>query len=237
MRHMASSDFLPHNDEELSPWFTNFQAKLPTHAASLGLTTGDVASSERDLETLRFALELVRVFRAETQERTAFKNALRDGAAGGVAPPIPTVPVIAAPAELAAPGIVPRLRALVQRIKTHPNYSASVGQDLGIVAPPSGARTSERDSAKPTAKGTALPGGVVEIRWQKRGFTGVIVEGQRGDETVWTRLGIDLYSPFRDDRALVQTGTPEIRRYRLRYIVADAPVGQVSDTITVTASP
>lgn len=234
---MASTDFLPHNDEALLPWFTNFQTKLPTHAANVGLTAGDVASSGRDLQTLRFALELVRIFRAETQERTTFKNTLRDGPKGINAPPIPTVPVVAPPTEIASPGIVPRLRALVQRIKTHPGYNASVGQDLGVVAPQSGLGASERDAAKPTAKGGALPGGAVEIRWRKRGFTGVIVETQRGDEAVWSRLGIDLYSPFRDDRALVQTGIPEIRRYRLRYLVADMPVGLFSDTLVVTASP
>ena len=234
---MGTVDYLPNGDEDLVAWFDNFQAKLPEHAPALGLTTGEVTASGSDSESLRFALEMVRVFRAEMRERTAFKNLLRDGPGGSAAPAVPTVPAMVAPAVIAAPGIVPRLRALVQRIKTHPGYSAVMGQDLGIIAPPDAARTGDRNSAKPTAKGRPLPGGVVEIAWRKQGFTGVAVESQRGDESLWTGLGIDLFSPFRDNRALAVPGVPEVRRYRFRYLVGDNPVGQFSDVVTVTASP
>ena len=80
---MAMRDYLPNSDEDLVAWFENFQATLPQHAANVGLTPSDVAQSESDLETLRFALTLVRTFRAEMRGGTPLKK--KDTAGGRAA--------------------------------------------------------------------------------------------------------------------------------------------------------
>jgi hypothetical protein len=41
-------------------------------------------------------------------------------------------------------------------------------------------------------------------------------------------------SPFVDARPPLAAGQPEMRRYRLRYVDHDEPVGDYSDVIVVT---
>jgi len=42
---------------------------------------------------------------------------------------------------------------------------------------------------------------------------------------------------FDDKRQPLTAGKPEERRYRLRYFIDDAPVGDYSDTINVSTRP
>ena len=48
---------------------------------------------------------------------------------------------------------------------------------------------------------------------------------------------MDTSSPYLDSRDPLAVGVPELRRYRLRYIKSDAPIGDYSDVITVTTTP
>lgn len=90
---------------------------------------------------------------------------------------------------------------------------------------------------KPTASARPLPNSQVETTWTKAGFTGVIVESQRGTETGWTVLAQDFYSPYVDTRPPLVSGAPEVRKYRLRYLQGDSPVGSYSDIIVVATTP
>jgi hypothetical protein len=65
----------------------------------------------------------------------------------------------------------------------------------------------------------------------------VIVEGQRAAETAWTLLGTDRFSPYVDGREPLVAGQPEVRRYRMRYLDGDEPVGAYSPVATVTTVP
>jgi hypothetical protein len=62
----------------------------------------------------------------------------------------------------------------------------------------------------------------------------VDIESQRGAETTWTYLAFDSSSPYLDNRPPLAAGTPEQRRYGMRYRDHDVPVGLFSDTPTVT---
>jgi len=65
----------------------------------------------------------------------------------------------------------------------------------------------------------------------------VLIESRRTGETGWTSLGIDSYSPYIDTRPLLEEGKPEVREYRLRYVLRDEPVSDWSDIISATARP
>jgi len=192
-----------------------------------------VTALQNDYATLVYAVNLAAIFKEEAKERNQYKDTLRDGPIGIITPATPTVPTIAPPATIAAPGIVPRLRATIQRIKTHPNYTQAMGQDMGIIAPTS--RPSAGD--KPGVTATAQPASQVLLKWVKGVYDGVQIESQRAGETLWTLIGMDTSSPYLDSRVPLAAGVPEIRRYRLRYFLKDVPTGNYSDIVTVTTIP
>lgn len=227
-------DYLPGTDSDLLVWFNTFQLKFPAYAPTLGFTASEIAALADDYNMLVYAVGASEAVRNESQARTSYKNVLRDGPLGTTQPALPTVPPLAPPATIVAPGIIPRLRATVQRIKAHPSFTDAIGTDLGVIATPAQSQTTQ---AKPTANAKAEPGSQVRINWTKGVFDGVIVESQRAGETVWTMLATDTQSPYVDTRDPLQPGAPELRRYRLRYIKNDEPVGSYSDEMTVTTMP
>jgi len=231
---MPNIDYLPRADNDLLVWFNSFQLKFATYGPTLGFTAADVTGVNDDYKMLAYVVQASELIRNESQARTSYKNVVKDGPLGIVQPTPPSVPTLTPPATIVAPGIIPRLRALVQRMKTHPGYNDSIGSDLGVV---SAAAAPSTTPAKPSATATAEPGSSVRIDWTKGSFDGVLVESQRGDETVWTSLGTDLQSPYNDTRAPLHPSAPEVRRYRLRYLKSDEPSGDYSDTMTVTTTP
>ncbi len=182
---------------------------------------------------IAYVVNLAAVFKEEAKERNQYKDTFRDGPLGIATPATPTIPTIAPPATIPAPGIVPRVRAIIQRIKSHPNYTEAMGQDMGIVAPSS----APTGTPKPTATADAQPDSHILIKWVKGAFDGVQIESQRAGETTWTLIGMDTSSPYLDSRAPLIAGQPEVRRYRLRYFQSDVPTGDYSDIIVITTTP
>ncbi len=228
---MAKDDWLPSREDELLPWFNNFNTKLPGYAVTLDLSAGDLAAVAADSAMVPFAINGVAIFKAEQREWVDFKNLELYGPVGGPTPAVPTVPTTTDPA-LVAPGIIRRIRDLVLRIKAHPNYTEVIGEDLGII----GAEQTEPDQVKPDGQAQALPNHEVRITFVKRGHDGVDVESQRAAETAWTYLAFDGFSPYVDNRPPLTASQPEERRYRLRYRDSDVPVGEYSDIFVVTAA-
>ena len=85
---------------------------------------------------------------------------------------------------------------------------------------------------KPAFKARAEVGKVT-LDWTKGDSDGVVIEGQRSAETVWTFLDKDMKSPFVDTRPNSVSGQPEQRRYRMIYLVDDEITGVYSDTVSV----
>ena len=231
---MATGDYLPKADNDLLVWFNNFKSKFGTYGPTLGFTAADVTGLTDDYNMVAYVIHAAAAIRNESLARTSYKAVLLDGPIGTVQPALPSTPSLPAPTTIVAPGIIPRLRAMVQSIKSQPPYTESIGNDLGIIAT---AASPSATPLSPPANAVAQPGSVVRIDWVKFGFDGVLVESQRAVETVWTPLGTDLKSPYTDARGPLQPGVPEARRYRLRYLKDDVPTGEYSDIITVTTKP
>ncbi len=214
-------------------WMQNFISKLPGYQTVLGLVLADTTAITADLNAYIFMINLSATFKTKSQDVTAFKVDIADGVGpSGPYPANPTLPV--APAVVAF-GVVTRLTALVNRILAAPGYTAGIGEDLGIVAP--AIDPGDPTDPKPTGTAIALPNSQVQINWFKGAFTGVIVESQRAGETTWTVLSQDFSSPYVDARPPLAAGAPEVRRYRLRYLQGDTPVGVTSDVMVVTTTP
>jgi len=227
---MPKDDWLPGREDELLPWFNNFNTKLPGYAVTLDLNPGDLTTVGDDTAMVEYAINGVAIFKAEQKEWVDFKNLELYGPFGEPTPGAPTVPTITPP-TLVAPGIIRRTRDLVLRIKAHPNYTEVIGEDLGIIGPEQAAGL----EVKPDGKAEALPNHEVRMTFVKAGHDGVDVESQRAAETTWTYLAFDGFSPYIDNRPPLVPAQPEERRYRLRYRDSDVPVGEYSDVYVVTA--
>ena len=111
---MAKSPWLPYREDELLPWFNNFNTKIPGYAVTLDLNPGDVTTVADDSAMLEFAVNGVAIYKAEQREWVDFKNLDLYGPLGRPTPAVPTAPVLVPP-TVVAPGIIPRTRDLEPR--------------------------------------------------------------------------------------------------------------------------
>jgi hypothetical protein len=226
---------MPRTDNELMIWLKQFAQTFATHAPALGFTAADVTAVQNDAAMLEYLVsDLLPTYKTALQTRTTYKNLVKDGPLGSTGGSVPAVPTQNAPPASVAPGIVPRVRQLIQRIQAAPNYTEAIGRDLDIVGG-NGAET-DPTTAKPTAKAVALANSEVRIEFVKGRFDGVVIESRRTGENDWSALGTDNYSPYLDSRPPLDTGKPEVREYRLRYLLRDESVGEWSDVISVSTT-
>jgi hypothetical protein len=229
---------LPRTDTELALWLTNFSTSFAVHAAALGFTEADVSAVNADAAMLNYAVgELLPTYKSAFQARTSFKNRLVSGPVTATAAALPPPPATGPAPTAVPPGILPRLRNLVQRIQLSPGYTEVIGLDLGIDEPAGGGPSAPDTTPKPTIKARSTGPGTVQIDFSKEKFDGVLVESLRDGDDGWQSLGLDSYSPYIDDRPPKVAGKPETRQYRVRYMLRDQPTGEWSDIVTATFVP
>jgi len=213
---------LPLNDREKAIWLSNFSLKLSNVGASLGVLLTEVSATKKDADYFKWMLEIVEIFKTETNECIKYKDILRSGPLGtplGASPTVPTLPVT--PAVVPA-GIFVRVKALVQRIKNHPNYTEAIGKDLGIIGAEQSILPNEM---KPTLK-LLLTGGFVEIQWTKGQAGSIRIEKLINMDTKFSLLTIATIPNTFDRTPINETA---IWKYRAIYMLNDEPIGQYSD--------
>jgi hypothetical protein len=229
---------LPRTDTELALWLNNFSSSFAAYAAALGFDEAEVNSVRADAAMLNYLVgDLLPTYKAALQSRTSFKNLVVSGPAGAAAVALPLPPATGVAAAPVPPGIVPRLRNLIQRIQLAPGYTDEIGLDLGIVEPEGSAPPAPDAAPKPSVKARSTGPGTVQIDFSKEKFDGVVVESLRDGDDGWQPLGLDSYSPYIDDRPPKAAGKPETRQYRARYMLRDQPTGEWSDIVTTTYVP
>ena len=227
---------LPKTDNGRIQWSINAEAKFPTVSADLGFSTDEEKTFIFDCRTMRFCIQNGQAAQAYSKAANSYKYDLLGSSQDGAnQPEIPVLTVITPPDTVSGRGILKRFSRWEERVKAHPNYNEAIGDLLQINAPE--AERISPETAKAKGEATALSDGVVRIDWTKGNFDGVEIQSQRGDETVWTNLGRDFRSPFEDSREALEANKPEERRYRLRYLIDDKPVGDWSDVIVVISKP
>ncbi|MBS4026989.1 MAG: hypothetical protein KGZ58_00010 [Ignavibacteriales bacterium] len=200
---MSQRNFLPTTDAQLNFWLNNFAAKIGGFATELNITPEQVTQFETDKTNLATRLDDVQTKKTAYKSAVAVKDDVRDA-------------------------IVKRIRDAAVVIKRHTNYAVSMGEDLGIVPPEIPGIPGGTENAMPEFQAVELPDRI-RLDWVKDIFDGVIIQCKRGNETTFTTLGTDTISPFEDMRANLSIGVPEIRYYRMRYLLKDEEVGQWSD--------
>lgn len=225
-------DVIPRNDAGLNTLLQLMKLNLPTHAATLGVTAGEVSQTDKDADTFGYLIPFMSAVNAFKEEVSSFKKLI---ARGDLNAPTPALPVLLLPdigAATFSVGIVKRLRLLIRKIKASSNYNESIGRDLGIIRDSEGISSSE---LKPTLKIAALINDKVQIGFNKQRQSAVRIQMRRGDEN-WETLGDPTSSPFIDQTASVG-GDPEKREYRAVYLSKNEPVGQYSDIVTIVTTP
>ena len=207
-----------------------FTMKLPTYAATFGLTAPQTTAARTDYLWSQYACDFARMLETEWGSAVDWKKQLNSGEPG-TTQPVPTIGTeVQPPAGAAvADDILGRWRTLVDYLKNHMNYTPAIGADLGIEA------TEEPvQQMKPTFKLTAQPGGVVTLKVKKDGHQAAAVYCQRGANPIPEKLGTYSMASITDGRANLVAGTPEKRTYTARYVDGDVEVGELSDACSIS---
>jgi hypothetical protein len=222
---MAKSYFLPADEPGKLKWLNNFAAKLPTYAATVGVTAAEVTQTTADDAYFAFVVGAQNQHSKTTRDWTAYKTALRSGNTIGT---MPTTPALGVPPTAVPAGIFSRVSALAARIKKHPAYTEAIGQDLGII----GAEQSvDPTTAKPILELT-LQAGHPNVGWSKSGMDSLEIWVDRGTG-VFAFLTIDTVPDYLDTAALPAAGTSAVWKYKAIYRLNDEQVGQWSDVATI----
>lgn len=205
---MAKAYYIPRPDDQFLNWHDQFKGAATSIGMTLGIAGPDLTALGNDNTTIHTKVAALTTATNAAQQATADKKTARQ-----------TV-------ELNA-------RNLAKRVKLHKNYTEALGEQLGIIGAED---TTTLDGVAPKIKVKSQPNAVAELQFGKDKSDGVNIYSQRGTETAWVFLARDTYSPYVDNRPLLVAGTPEVRRYRVRFLVADAEVGEPSE-LTVTVRP
>ncbi len=232
--------YLPYGEAERLIWLYNLNTEVQSIGLSIGLTQDEIDDIAAALLAGSYVMNCISIIRPASEGFTSYKDLLFEGEIGsplGTLPVMPTLPV--APASVAA-GIFKRIAPMVQRIKSHAGYNEALGEKLGIIG---SERIIDEENAKPKVKVLHSNSGEVALDFVKSVFVGVIVYGgvytkiAGADEAVmkWTEIGRATSSPYKDKRSNTSL-KPEVRHYKMRFMIKDEPIGLDSDIITVIAS-
>lgn len=225
-------DVIPRTEDGRKSWGDNMLLKFPPISSSVGFHAAETAAFLNDVTTMIFIIDSSQSAQAESKAWTAYKKQMMEGVAdGAIELPIPITTAPAVPADMKGAGLIPRIRAAIAQIKAAPGYTDAIGEQLLIVG--DGADDLNPNDGKPEFK--ALPKfGSVILDWKKGDFDGVLIESMRGTETAFSFLDKDYKSPFPDMRPNLVAGVPEVRRYRMIYLLDDQVVGVWSDEVVIT---
>ena len=242
---MNRPPYIPLAIAALLVWYENFVVKFLLHAATLGLSA-ETAGHVLDLAHTRFVINNNESQAQRMRDCTAMKNQLLDGDIGLVAlaypgpaaligltpPPVGAPPGTPGTVPTAVPaGVVARIVATVGRIVKATNYNVGIGMDLGIIAPV--APTPDLGALKPSIK-VRQQNTKMLLEWKKeRGTDALRIEADYGTGT-FVRVADDTRPDFLDDHALPAAGQAAVWKYRAIYIKDNQPVGNYSDTVSVS---
>lgn len=198
-------DYIPRSDADLLSWLDNYSKKITTHGAALGMTAAEI-TAEKDLCTaVKQAIFAVQAKKDELKAAVSAKN------------------------DSIAANITGKLRAAIARKKTHPAFTAAIGDELGIRG---GDESLNTDAHLPEAK-IAVVGNVIRISFKKKGSDGVNIYKRRKGTAQWHFLARDTRSPYDDHIELENPAQPEHYEYRLFGVIDDVEIGQPSQILEV----
>ena len=233
---MAKSDYVAHDDEGRAQQFIVFRDNIGQFLVTLNILPADPDILQQALDATRFRalVDFQATMQSAAQGWTAEKNFERD--ATGTAPAGQNVPVL--PPNFPAaqpPGIVPRFRQLVKRLRGNKNLTDAMQEALGIA----GTEQTGPDltSIQPDLD-LAIVGTHVEVDWGWQGFVNYLdmclIQVDRGDGKGYRDLCYDTTPGYSDTEPF--PAAPTRWTYRAIYRISDANVGIWSKPVSITVS-
>lgn len=195
-------DYIPAKESDKVDFFDNMLQKADAEGAVLGLSAADIT----DIKT------------ACTNSKAAIKN-YSDGAT--------TLQKLKAAKDTQLKTDAKNIRAIVKKMKSSTAYTEAIGKNLHIIGEDP---TIDYSSYKPSIKATVMPGRV-RIDFIKGGLDGLHIYTRLKGQASWTKLALDTYSPYEDNRPLTTIGQPEHREYMAIGVLHDEEITQQSDII------
>lgn len=196
--------YLPVKFASQAIWLNNYKSKIAVHGTVLGLTATQLADEVQWCDDIIAAINNIETKSAELKSARNTKTTTDK-------------------VQLAA------LRANIARHKTHPDYSTTIGGELGIISNNTGF-----DAATYKAALTVeIFGGHIRIKFTKRGADGLNVYHRKKNTVDWEFLARVTKSPFDDHIVLAVPNQPEHWEYRAFGVVDDEEIGIASDIVEV----
>lgn len=222
--------YLPNTDSDRVVWFNNFNNKLSGYASMLNITATDVTQTSKDYAAFSYAVNTTDQLKQTQQNATAYKNAIKH-ANGQPIGSIPVSPNLGEAPEPVPAGIFDRVRRLVQRIKNHPAYTDSIGQDLNIIIP---VDVTDPNTIQPELH-YKLDVGRPHLKWQKSIAEAVDLYADHNDGNGFMLVGRFIRTEYLDTTPLAAGKIADDWKYKAIFVIADVQVGQMSQVITVRA--
>ena len=226
---MTKQPYLPYSDSGRVIWINNFSLKKEEHASIFGFDPASVDQTKKDAAMWTFTVGTLDNIRTDSKQFTSFKNLLRNGPKGSGTEPFPTLSTLPAIPDLVPADIFERVSSDVNQIKNHNNYSEAFGSEFGIIGSPS---VFDPANYKTTLKVRAYPG-YVEVKFVKKGASGVNIYMRIKGQTQWIKKGTVVKSPFQDNTPLQTPGTAETREYMARGFKGNTEIGLNSDIVSI----
>lgn len=224
--------FIKSSDAEFVLQIIKFGETLPGYSGTLGISPAEVTQAQQDSEYLTWVLQCMNIYHEHSESWTKFKNLMRKGVDGNVTS-VPAPPVLpGTPAVTVQPNIQERFSKLAAKCKLSPNYTATIGEDLGIEAP---SVTFNPQEGKPVFTIRLVSGGKPELVWVKGRFEGVVIYRKEQGGS-YSRLDTDLRPNYVDNTATAPEGQSKVYTYKMIYLYNDEQVGMWSDEVTITVT-
>jgi len=222
---MSNQHYEPTQEDARVTWLTTLAAALPQYAATLGLAAADTTSVQDDANYFKYMVGAADAYNSAKLSWVDYKKFMKSAPIGTPAGAIPQVPNIGVAPKLVAPGIMSRIHALINRIKSNANYTDNIGKALGIVG---AADSTDINTLKPTLKLTFI-GGQMDIKWKKGISDAAKIEVDR-DGKGFVMLAICTVPHYVDTVVPTAAAT---WKYRAMYQQHDAAIGLLSDVVSI----
>jgi hypothetical protein len=227
---MRRNSYFPKDENKQVQWFNNFSKKLKnTYASTFGISNAEADKIVDYAKFFEFLVNYLIATRAYCEGLTSYKNTFKKSPADTALSAVPQLSMTVPATIPSTQGMLTTVSKLIARIKAHEKYKPGIGEDLGIEG-------SHRDFDKDNyvLKGTAkLMGPALEVRFRKKGVDAMNVYALDEASGKLIFLARQSKSPYRDKRPLAVEGKPEKRSFRLRGVIGDEEIGQLSDTMVI----
>jgi len=211
---MYNNSFFPVTEADQVVWLSHYALRLPLIGPLCGISPEEITSTLDDITCHIWLMQTWHpAMQNDAKKATTFKRHIIEDSASEIEA-YPLASVFTNAPKIVAPGIKKRLFNQIARIKINPNYTETIGHDLGIIAIISNVEHAIPDPTITVEQG--VNGVRVRIDFNKYGHDGIFIESRinNGD---WVFLAIDTVKPYYDERPLGTGNTHETREYRMRW--------------------